>query len=208
MTATARYDSAGRQGPARQHQYTETGGNSSRGLFYVNAKRLIIVSLPFSSHKRLPCFVFLDHHPLSTMSIFKDYLPALSSLKSIPPPSQKTALITAGTIAFLFPIALIGILPYTRKATPKPKRPTHPLPEGVERVFTPEGLELLVAKPSTAGDGKKKLAPIFLQHGGFGTALTWELWLPYFASKGRTVYALSLGGKFAFSVSSGYSRVD
>lgn len=121
---------------------------------------------------------------------FDDF--AFTSLRTRLPQSSSKPLIITGAI--LVPIAILGILPYTRKPPPKPQRDPPPLPEGVERVITPEGLELLVAKPKEANLDTTK-APIFLQHGGFGTALaTYERWRPYFVSQGRVVFALSVGG--------------
>jgi hypothetical protein len=102
---------------------------------------------------------------------------------------------------------LVSILPYARRPTPKPNRPPPPLPAGVERVFTPQGLELYVARPTRTNPNQKK-APIFLQHGGFGTASVWNEWIGYFASTGRTVYALSLSGPFCGCMTRMYSQRD
>jgi len=111
--------------------------------------------------------------------------------------TRKTASIIAGAVIGV-PFLALSILPYARRPTPKPNRPPPPLPAGVERVFTPQGLELYIARPIPSKANQKK-APIFLQHGGFGTASVWNEWLVYFASKGRTVYALSLSGPFFFT---------
>jgi len=109
--------------------------------------------------------------------------------------TRKAVAIVAGAVVGV-PF-LATILPYVRRPTPKPNRPPPPLPTGVERVFTPQGLELYIARPISSNANQKK-APIFLQHGGFGTASVWNEWLAYFASKGRTVYALSLSGPFFY----------
>jgi len=93
-------------------------------------------------------------------------------------------------------LSIVAALPYLRRPTPKPTRPPPRLPAGVEREFTQEGLEILVAKPPSDLTVKqsKRLAPILLLHGAFGTAMVWNRWLPYLASKGRAVYAISLSG--------------
>lgn len=107
--------------------------------------------------------------------------------------TRKTVGIIAGAVVGV-PLLALSILPYARRPTPKPNRPPPPLPTGVERVFTPQGLELYVARPVRPNEKHQNKAPIFLQHGGFGTASVWNEWIAYFASTGRTVYALSLSG--------------
>ena len=99
------------------------------------------------------------------------------------------------TAAVALPVVALA-LPYLRRPTPKPTRPPPELPAGVERRSTPEGLEILVAKPlfDLSATRSRRLAPILLLHGEFGTAMEWHRWLSYLASKGRTVYAVSLSG--------------
>lgn len=110
--------------------------------------------------------------------------------------TQKTIAIIAGALVGVPLLALTtSLLPYLRRPPPKPNRPPPPLPVGVERIFTPQGLELYVVRPVRSKADQTK-APIFLQHGGFGTASVWNEWIAYFASTGRTVYALSLSGPF------------
>lgn len=89
------------------------------------------------------------------------------------------------------------VLPYLPHPKPRPQLP--PLPQGVERIYVTAGdgkgaLEVLVAKP-TGGSEEKGLAPLLFVHGGYGSAFCWRNWLPYFANKGRTVYAVSLSGR-------------
>lgn len=108
--------------------------------------------------------------------------------------TRKVVPIVAGALIGV-PLLALSILPYTRRPTPKPNRPPPPIPAGVQRVFTPQGLELYIARP-TGPNADQKKAPIFLQHGGFGTASVWNEWIAYFASKNRTVYAISLSGPF------------
>jgi hypothetical protein len=120
------------------------------------------------------------------------FSPLLSSTISMV--TRKAVAIVVGAVVGV-PFLALSILPYARRPTPKPNRPPPPLPAGVERVFTPQGLELYVARP-TGSKTNQKQAPIFLQHGGFGTASVWNEWIAYFASRGRTVYALSLSGPF------------
>lgn len=95
--------------------------------------------------------------------------------------------------AFVVPVVLVAVLPYIRSPTNRPHREPKKLPQGVKRTFTPSGLELLVATP-TADTNTKQQVPILLLHGGFGSALCYEKWLPHFASQGRPVYSLSLSG--------------
>ncbi len=96
------------------------------------------------------------------------------------------------TVAIALPVVALA-LPYLRRPTPRPARPPPALPAGVVRKFTPEGLEILVARPPSDLSATQS-APILLLHGAFGTATEWNRWLPYLASKGRTVYAVSLSG--------------
>ena len=124
--------------------------------------------------------------------------------------TQKAVAIVAGAVVGV-PFLALSILPYTRRPTPKPNRPPPPLPAGVERVFTPQGLELHFARPISSNanaNQQKKKAPIFLQHGGFGTASVWDEWAAYFASKGRTVYALSLSGQWCAPARTNQSLPD
>ena len=111
---------------------------------------------------------------------------------------SKLLIITAAVAAVL-PVALAA-LPYLRQPTPKPSRPPPSPPAGVVRTFTPGGLEILVARPPpvtlTHSKPRAPRAPILLLHGAVGTAMVWNRWLPYLASKGRTVYAVSLSGMF------------
>ena len=97
------------------------------------------------------------------------------------------------TAALALPVVAFAVLPYLRHPNPKPNRPPPELPATVERRFTPHGLEILVARPPPL-TRSKPIAPILLLHGAVGTAMVWNRWLPYLASKGRTVYALSLSG--------------
>lgn len=99
------------------------------------------------------------------------------------------------TVVVTLPVVALA-LPYLRRPTPKPTHPPRELPLEIERRFTPEGLEILVARPSIdlSTRQSKPLAPILLLHGAFGTAIEWNRWLSYLASKGRTVYAVSLSG--------------
>jgi pimeloyl-ACP methyl ester carboxylesterase len=117
-------------------------------------------------------------------------------------PRYTTTFLIAAVVAL--PVALAA-LPYLRRPTPKPTRPPPTLPAGVERRFTQQGLEILVAKPPSDLPVKqsKPLAPILLLHGEFGTAMVWSRWLPYLASKGRTVYAVSLSGMPHFHLALG-----
>jgi len=110
--------------------------------------------------------------------------------------SPRSTILFAITAAVALPVVALAAFPYLRRPTPKPTRPPPRLPAGVERKFTQEGLEILVAKPPSDHYVKqaKRLAPILLLHGGFGTAMVWSRWLPYLASKGRAVYAISLSG--------------
>lgn len=95
--------------------------------------------------------------------------------------------VAAGVI--LVPILLTNYMPYFRTMRP-PLKPL-PLPNGVSRLTTPEGLELLVAKPE---ENQLSSAPLLLVHGGYGTAHCYSKWLPYLASRGRIAYSLSLTG--------------
>ena len=105
--------------------------------------------------------------------------------------ASKTIIIVAATGAFIVPMVLVAVLPWIRSPTKRPHREPKKLPSGVNRTYTSTGLELLVAKPYIDTDTK---VPILLLHGGFGSALCYEKWLPYFASRGRPVYSLSLSG--------------
>lgn len=88
------------------------------------------------------------------------------------------------------------VLPYLPHPKPRPQLPSPP--QGVERIYVTAGdgkgaLEVLIARP-TSGE-EKGLAPLLFVHGGYGSAFCWQNWLPYFANKGRTVYAVSLSGE-------------
>jgi hypothetical protein len=72
-------------------------------------------------------------------------LPSFSSY-AISMATRKSVAIVAGAVIGV-PFLALSILPYARRPTPKPNRPPPPLPAGVERVFTPQGLELYVARP-------------------------------------------------------------
>lgn len=95
--------------------------------------------------------------------------------------------------SLLFSILALPYLPH-----PKPRPQLPPLHRGVERVYVTAGdgkgtLEVLVAK--STNDEEKGLAPLLFVHGGYGSAFCWQNWLPYFANKGRTAYAVSLSGE-------------
>ena len=127
-------------------------------------------------------------------------------------PTMSRSILFTITAVVALPVAALAALPYLRRPTPKPTRPPLTLPAGVERRFTPEGLEILVAKPPSDLSltqskplESKPLAPILLLHGALGTAMVWNRWLPYLASKGRTVYAVSLSG---MPVSFSFGRIS
>ena len=109
--------------------------------------------------------------------------------------SSRFAITLVITVAMALPVVAVA-LPYLRGPTPKPARPPLKPSAGVERRFTAEGLEILVARPllDPSVTQSRPTAPILLLHGAVGTAMVWNRWLPYLASKGRTVYAVSLSG--------------
>src|SRR2546430_17616291 len=84
-----------------------------------------------------------------------------------------------------------------------------PLPSHIIRsyVTTPAGqLELLVAEPPLSSNGLRK-QPIFLLHGGFGSARVWIPWMTYLSQQhGYPCYALSVRGHGA-SWNPGYWRM-
>lgn len=140
------------------------------------------------------------HIRASSVELTQGSQPSCFPVSSISMFTRKAVAIVAGTVLGV-PFLALSILPYARRPTPKPNRPPPPLPAGVKRVFTPQGLELYIARPTSPNANQNK-APIFLQHGGFGTASVWNEWIAYFASKDRTVYALSLSGQFFTSLDS------
>ena len=105
--------------------------------------------------------------------------------------SLTVAAVVTGVI--LVPILLTNYMPYFRTLRP-PLKPL-PLPHGVSRLTTPEGLELLVAKPEeNQSSTQPNSAPLLLIHGGYGTAHCFSKWLPYLARHGHVAYSLSLTG--------------
>jgi pimeloyl-ACP methyl ester carboxylesterase len=79
----------------------------------------------------------------------------------------------------------------------RPKRPMHPLPDGVSRFFvdTPSGkIEVLhaAAKPNAASHSHQ--SPLFFIHGGMGGAWVWLEYLHYFSARGIPCYAVSMRG--------------
>jgi pimeloyl-ACP methyl ester carboxylesterase len=107
--------------------------------------------------------------------------------------AYRTPVIMAATAGAIFvPLLLVVVFPVLRSPTKRPHRDPKQLPQGVTRSFTPTGLELLVAKSSS--NGTQKQVPVLMLHGGFGSALCYEKWLPYLASQGRDAYSQSLSG--------------
>lgn len=106
---------------------------------------------------------------------------------------------TRGTVVLLFtasvfvvPAVLLAVLPVIRTPSKRSRREIVHLPAGVLRSMTPNGLEMI---SSGTAEAKGTQAPLLLVHGGFGSVLCYTHWLPYLASKGRAVYAVSLPGK-------------
>lgn len=91
-------------------------------------------------------------------------------------------------------MTLQAVKPY--KHTLKWSLPSGPVsapPEGVDRVFipTPEGvLDIHFAQPNSP----TSRPPLLFIHGGFGSALCYRYYLPFFAANGYPAYSVSLRG--------------